>query len=115
MAEHDTRDAEGDQSVTFINVFEIPVDQLDVFIDGWRERARLMSKAPGFLDTKLHRALSSDTRFQLINIAHWESEQAWRDAIANAEFQATRQEALADSHDIVHPNVGLYEVSVEFG
>jgi hypothetical protein len=59
--------------VTLINVFDVPAEHVEAFIAAWRERAALMSTKPGFLDTRLHRALSPQTRFQLVNIAHWET------------------------------------------
>ncbi len=37
-----------DVPVTFINVFEVSVEQIDRFIARWRERAKIMSAAPGF-------------------------------------------------------------------
>jgi hypothetical protein len=48
----------------------VPVEQIDTFIAQWRERAKIMSTTLGFLDSWLHRALSSRTRFQIVNVAH---------------------------------------------
>jgi hypothetical protein len=36
---------------------------------------------------ELPRALSSQTRFQLVNVAHWESREPWQADTADAEFQ----------------------------
>ena len=57
--------------ITFVNVFEIEPQQLDSFLVGWRERAEFMSHQPGFRSFRLHRALSPESRFQLINVAEW--------------------------------------------
>lgn len=76
------------EPVTLINVFEVPAEQVDEFVALWRERAAIMSRQPGFRDSRLHRAISSDTRFQLVNVAHWDSHEAWQAATANPEFQA---------------------------
>lgn len=73
--------------VTFINVFEIAPDELDTFLAGWRERAEFMSTQPGFRSFRLHRALSPDSRFQLINVAEWESAEALQAATAQPTFQ----------------------------
>ncbi|KNB53796.1 antibiotic biosynthesis monooxygenase family protein [Streptomyces caatingaensis] len=101
--------------VTFVNVIEVPADQVERFVATWRERARIMSTAPGFRDSRLHRALSSETRFQLINVAHWDSRGAWQAAMANPEFRA-RMRALEDDPDItVSANPALYEVVAGFG
>src|SRR5262249_55733065 len=82
--------------VTLINVFEVPTEHVEVFIAGWRQRAALMSTKPGFVDTRLHRALSPQTRFQLVNVAHWESREAMEAATADPEFQQRISAAIAD-------------------
>ena len=69
----------GTPAVTLINVFEVPAGHVEVFITQWRERAALMSSKPGFLDSRLHRALSPKSRFQLVNVARWESPEALPD------------------------------------
>ena len=101
--------------MTFINIFEVPVEQIDTFIAHWRELAKIMSTAPGFYDTRLHRALSSQTRFQIVNVAHWDSRQTWEAATANPEFQE-RLGALAEDAEVqFSANPGLYEVVVAYG
>lgn len=82
-----TSDATPGSSVTFINVFEIDADQVDAFVAQWERRAALMSAKPGFLDSRLHRARSAGARFQLVNVSHWESREAWEAATADTEFQ----------------------------
>ncbi len=100
----------GGGPVTLVNVFEVPTEHVDVFIAQWRERAALMSTKPGFLDSRLHRALSSQTRFQIVNVAHWDSPQAWEAAAANPEFQE-RLRALADDTEVqISANPALYRV-----
>ena len=101
--------------VTFINVFEVPVEQIDTFIAHWLELAKIMSTAPGFCDTRLHRALSSQTRFQIVNVAHWDSRQAWEAATANPDFQE-RLRALAEDTEVqFSANPALYEIVVANG
>lgn len=105
----------GGGPVTFINVFEVPVEQIDAFIARWRERAKIMSTAPGFRDSRLHSALSSRTRFEVVNVAHWDSRQAWEAAAANPEFQA-RLRALADDAEVqIFANPALYQIVVDYG
>src|SRR5215213_340221 len=53
---------EGGGAVTFINVFEVPVEQIDTFIAHWRELAKIMSAAPCPVLTD---ALPDDQRRQL--------------------------------------------------
>ncbi len=103
-----------DATVTFINVIEVPAEQVDMFIAQWRERAKIMSTAPGFRDSRLHRAVSSKTRFQLVNVAHWDSHQAWEAAMSHPEFQA-RMRALEDDRSVeVSASPALYEVVASY-
>ncbi|MCK7612455.1 antibiotic biosynthesis monooxygenase family protein [Roseibium sediminicola] len=67
--------------VTLINVFEIPEGQLDQTIAFWEKARNFLKKQPGFLDTSLHQSLSPDARFQLVNVARWQSPAAFQAAI----------------------------------
>ncbi|MER7346563.1 antibiotic biosynthesis monooxygenase family protein [Streptomyces aurantiacus] len=98
-----------DQGVTFINVIEISADQVDEFIEQWRERVALMSTAPGFRDVRLHRALLPDARFQLVNIAHWDSAEACEAAGANPTVLAS----VSQAERIADASPGLYQVVAE--
>src|SRR5262245_57639263 len=100
--------------VTLINVFEVPAEHVDVFIAHWRERAALMREKPGFVDSRLHRALLAQTRFQLVNVAHWESREAFEAATADTEFQARIRSAIDDPQVPISANPALYQVAVEF-
>ena len=108
-------DPQGGGAVTFINIFEVPVEQIDTFIAHWRGLAKIMSTAPGFYDARLHRALSSQTRFQIINVANWESPQAWEAAVANPELQDGLRALAKDTEVQISANPALYEVVVAYG
>jgi heme-degrading monooxygenase HmoA len=110
---HDSQVANS-SPVTLINVFEVPTEHVDAFIAQWRERAALMREKPGFLDSRLHRALSSQTRFQLVTVAHWESREAYQAATADSEFQARISAVTADAQVPISANPALYQVAVEF-
>ncbi|MFF4953254.1 antibiotic biosynthesis monooxygenase family protein [Streptomyces chattanoogensis] len=73
-----------------------------------------MSAKPGFLDSRLHRARSSQNRFQLVNVSHWESEEAWESATADTEFQERTRAAREDLQTPITSNPGLYDVAAEF-
>ncbi|MFC8130591.1 antibiotic biosynthesis monooxygenase family protein [Streptomyces sp. NPDC057302] len=107
-------DSPAPSSVTFINIFEIAPEDVDAFAEKWEQRAAIMSKKPGFIDTRLHRAQSPEGRFQLVNVAHWESQEAWEAAGTDPEF-ANRANAARDSKETpVTANPGLYDVAVRF-
>lgn len=91
--------ASADAAVTLINVVEIPADQVDQFVIGWKQRAEIMSTLPGFRDYALHRALIANARYQLVNVAHWDSSEAFEAAMANPEFSSGRT-GVQDEFDV---------------
>ncbi|MFD3645004.1 antibiotic biosynthesis monooxygenase family protein [Streptomyces cyaneofuscatus] len=99
--------------VTFINVFEIAADELDACVGKWEERARLMRDKPGFIDSRMHRARSTDSRFQLVNVSHWESQEAWEAATADPEFSSRTRAAREETRQPITPNPAVYDVVVE--
>jgi heme-degrading monooxygenase HmoA len=98
-------------SVTLINAFEIEPEKLESFLEGWRERAAIMSTQPGFRSLRLHRALSPDSRFQLVNVAEWKSADALHAAMAQARFKASASRVVSEFGEIAHPAV--YRVEFE--
>lgn len=100
--------------VTLINVFELPAGHVDDFISQWRYRAALMAAKPGFVDTQLHRATSAAARFQLVNVAHWESEEAWQAALDDPEFLKQAKAALTNAQVPTSAYPAMYEVAAQF-
>jgi heme-degrading monooxygenase HmoA len=100
-----------DLMITFINVFEIEPEQVETFLAGWRERAEFMSRQPGFRSFRLHRALAPDSRFQLINVAEWDSAETLQSASSQPEFVDSARRSLAECRVTAHP--GLFRVAIE--
>jgi heme oxygenase (mycobilin-producing) len=73
-----------------INAFEVPDGHDDEFLEGWEEGKRLMERRPGYVSTALHRSLDPTARFRYINIAVWESAEAFQAALTSPEFTAYR-------------------------
>ena len=104
-----------DGPITVINVFEIPAEQVDKFIAWWRTRAEIMAAAPGFRDARLHRVVSPRARFQLVNVAHWDSKAAHDEASRSGASQ-DRVRALRENPELrVSANPATYEVVVGLG
>ncbi|MGH3546884.1 MAG: antibiotic biosynthesis monooxygenase family protein [Pseudonocardiaceae bacterium] len=103
---------ENSEPITLINSFEVPPDHVDTFVDEWRERAKIMSTAPGFRDFRMHQVISPGARFQFVNVAHWDSYAAWEAAGANPEFRS-RVDAL-DPQVRTGANPAIYRVVAEF-
>jgi heme-degrading monooxygenase HmoA len=75
-------------SVILINPFEVSAGTNDdEFLRGWERAAEYMRRQPGFVSTRLHRALSPDARFGFVNLAEWESPQAFQGAVSSEEFR----------------------------
>lgn len=107
--------ASEDGPITVINIFEVPAEQVEEFMSGWRARAEIMATAPGFRDTKLHRAVSSQERFQLVNVAHWDSRAALETAQSSEAFQGHIRALYEEPRMQFTAYPGFYEVAVELG
>ena len=87
-----------------INPFEVPPQQSDVeFMVNWQKAANYFRTQPGFVSARLHRAVSPDPRFRFVNVAEWESPQAFQAAVTGDGFRA-----LAGGAPANHP--ALYQV-----
>ena len=91
-------------SVILINPFEVPTGTNDEeFLQGWERAAEYMRQQPGFLNSRLHRALAPDARFRFINLAEWESPAAFQAAVTSEQFREVAKGASPGSP-------ALYEV-----
>lgn len=94
-------------SVTvLINSFSVPKGRETDFLKAWNETAIMMRQAHGFINTTLHRSLDSETRFQFVNVAHWENAEAYYAAIAKHE---PKEKQL----DWLEANPALYMIEVQ--
>ena len=90
-------------SVVLINPFEVDPDSHEAFMASWQKAADYMKRQPGFIGTKLHRALAPNARFQFVNVAEWESPQHFMAAVQTPEFKSMSEGSP--------PNFpGLYQV-----
>ena len=105
---NETRDS---GPITLINVFEICPDDVERFMQQWRERADFLGRQPGFRSLRLHRALNPDSRFQLVNVAEWDSAEALRAATAQDFFQQSARRSMDQFAVAAHP--GIYRVVIE--
>ena len=66
--------------VILINVFEVPEAEVETVIAAWEDARTFLSAEPGYIETSLHQSLQPDARFQIINVARWESPSAFQEA-----------------------------------
>ena len=81
-------DTADDGPFTFINVFEIPEDEIDTFVAQWEERSRFMRSAQGHIVSELHRAVDPQMRFKVVNVSRWESQALFEAARRAPDYQA---------------------------
>ncbi|MEO0363427.1 MAG: antibiotic biosynthesis monooxygenase family protein [Pseudomonadota bacterium] len=68
--------------VTLINVFEVPKGRLETVVEAWEKARDFLSQEPGYVRTALHQSLKPGARFELINVAVWESPEAFGAAVS---------------------------------
>jgi hypothetical protein len=66
--------------VTFINCMVVRPGDEDAAFAAWQEINAYMVTKPGYRWHRLHRRIDPDAPFGQINVARWESEDAWRAA-----------------------------------
>lgn len=75
-------------NAVLINPFEVPENVSDEqFMAGWQRAADFMRSQPGFVNAHLHRAVSPEARFRFVNVAEWESPQAFQAVFASEAFR----------------------------
>lgn len=93
-------------SVILINAFEIPQGREEECLALWGKAADYMRRQPGFISTRLHRAIVPWARFTLVNVAEWESAKHFEEAINHEEFK----KITAPYMEMCPHYPGLYEV-----
>jgi len=93
-------------NVIVINPFEVPKGQEEQALAMWDTFADYFRKQPGYVSSRLHRALNPDARFHLVTIAEWVSPDHFMAALHKPELQTIL--AAATDHSPNYP--GLYEV-----
>ncbi len=75
--------------VVLINAFEVPDGQDEAFLAAWESARAFLATQPGYLSTRLHRSLSPAADFRFVNVAVWQSPQAFQAAVSQPGFTAT--------------------------
>jgi heme-degrading monooxygenase HmoA len=96
------------EPVILINPFVVSAGSEDDAIAMWMQARDFLATQPGYISTKLHRSLSSDATYTLINVAEWESMETFR-----AATTAMRQSASIPRIEGVNGDPQLYSVIAE--
>jgi heme-degrading monooxygenase HmoA len=73
--------------VVLINAFEVSADKAGHFIAAWEKTREFMQSRSGYIETALHQALTPDADFLFVNIARWETAEAFSAAISSTGFR----------------------------
>ena len=93
-------------NVIVINPFEVPKGKEEQALAMWEKFAEYFCRQPGYVSTKLHRAINPDARFHLLSISEWVSAEQFAVALSNPKVKAIAEGAMEDLR--YYP--GLYEV-----
>ena len=73
--------------VILVNTFRVAPEDADRLVEAWSVDAAYLKAKPGFISTQLHRGIGGSTTF--LNVAVWESVEAFRGAFSDPKFQET--------------------------
>lgn len=91
--------------IVLINAFEVPEGQREAAIAAWEAARDFLATQTGYISTALHGSVTSEARFELVNVARWESADAFK-----AATQAMREAGVFQPPDGVVANPALYTV-----
>ncbi|NGX07963.1 antibiotic biosynthesis monooxygenase [Mycobacteroides franklinii] len=76
-------------AVTLVHVFEVPEGRESQFLEGFMALTAALESVPGYGGCRLMQRTSHHVgKFAFVNIASWESKEAWQKAIHAHEFLA---------------------------
>lgn len=67
-------------TIVLINPFVVPEERLAETITMWEQARDYLQTQPGYISTALHQSMAQNTTFRLINVAKWESAEAFQTA-----------------------------------
>ena len=95
-------------SIILINPFEVPKGKLEESVIYWEACRDFLKQQPGYISTKLHQSIKDDTKFELINVAVWESAKAFTEA-----SQKMAKELVVKPPEGLKANPSLYNIISE--
>ncbi|HEX3629841.1 MAG TPA: antibiotic biosynthesis monooxygenase family protein [Candidatus Dormibacteraeota bacterium] len=75
-------------NVVSINTFEVPEAEKQTFLRLWEQAHDVLIAQDGYLSSQLHQDTAPGTRARFIDVATWESEAAFKQALARPEVHS---------------------------
>jgi heme-degrading monooxygenase HmoA len=79
-------------AVVSINEFEVARGEDASFLAGWERAHDFLLSQPGYRSSQLHKSTELGTDVRYVNVAVWDSEQAFHTAISRPEFREVSRE-----------------------
>lgn len=76
-----------EDQVIVINPIEVPEGRALEALEIWDRYAAYFRKQPGFVGTTLHESIAPDSKFHYVNVAVWESAEAFMTALQSEELK----------------------------
>src|SRR5919108_1982722 len=73
--------------VVLINAFEVPAGDEQAFERGWDQVHDFLMSQDGYRSSQLHRSVGPNADFRYVNVAVWDSKEAFQAATRRPEFQ----------------------------
>lgn len=73
--------------VTLVNSFVVDADRDETFAALWGDTSAYFRSRPGFVELRLHRAVSPTAGYRFVNVATWASVEQFQQAHATEEFR----------------------------
>lgn len=93
-------------TLTLINPYTIPKGKEEEAEKVWDIYAEYFSRQPGYISSKLCRAVKPNSRYHLVTVAEWESAEHVQAAMRNPEFR----EIIKGQKETFPSSPGFYEV-----
>jgi heme-degrading monooxygenase HmoA len=89
------------EPVVLINAFEVPAGEDKAFLQGWERARDFLSMQEGYVSSRLHRSTSPAADFRFVNVALWQSQQAFRAATAELSHETVPFPFHASLYEVV--------------
>lgn len=96
------------ENIILINPFNVPDGKLDASIQYWEKARNFLSGQPGYVSTKLHASVQPNAEYQLINVAEWETAEAFKTATQKMRSHFKANKIMPPKG--LKPNPALYTV-----
>ncbi|MBN6040597.1 antibiotic biosynthesis monooxygenase [Amycolatopsis sp. 195334CR] len=109
----DLTESDVDEPVTLINAFTVPPGESELFLERWKDNARVMAAQPGFLRARMYHALTEQAELNFVNVAEWRSGRDFDAARANPEWRASIKRMIDDPGLHVTPRPVVHRVGID--